>query len=164
MDTANPAGNGAHADADKPRLRDFLARAKSYKRWSFWLFIGWMAVGIISWSFLRKYIGEVNVGLVIWEGDHIVLLIPSIVMFVLWRIGAKRGREAFLQEIRTRYFADGPLGKRSFFQLIGADMSQLSRYGFDAEKSQYEFDDFVQAFNLGRKYEKFDKFDLKDAQ
>ena len=43
-------------------------------------------------------------------------------------------------------------------------MSQLSRYGFDAEKSQYEFDDFVQAFNLGRKYEKFDKFDLKDAQ
>ena len=154
----------AESEENKPRLRDFLARSNTYKRWSLWLFIAWIAVALISWSLLGKYIGQTSIGLVLWEADHILLLIPSIILFVLWRIGARRGREAFLHEIRARYFSEGSLGKRSFFELVGADMSELSRYGFDAEKLQYDFDDFVQAFSLGRKYEKFDKFDLKDAE
>jgi len=164
MSTATPGTDGERSEVGKPRLRDYLARAKACKRWSLWLFISWIATALISWSLLGKYVGETSIGLVIWEADHIILLIPSIVTFVLWRIGTRRGREAFLNAIREQYFSEGPLGKRSFFELLGADIAQLSRYGFDAEKVEYDFDDYVQAFNLGLKYEKFDKFDLKDAE
>jgi hypothetical protein len=146
------------------RLGDYLAPSKRMRVWSLFLFIAWVAVGIVSWSFLRTYIGETNVGVVIWEADHIVLLVPTIVLFVLSVVYRRRGWDSFLERIRSDHFSDGPLKKRAFYDLLGADASALSRYGFDAEKLEFEFEDYVQATEMVRKHEKFNKFDLKDRE
>jgi hypothetical protein len=146
------------------RMGDYLETSKRHMRRSLWLFITWIGLGLVSWSFLRVYVRETNIGVVMWEAIHIVFLIPSIVFFVLGKVSAQRGRESFFEKVRETHFTNGPLGKRSFFELVGADPSALSRYGFDTEKSEFTIDDYIQTFAMIRKYEKFNKFDLKDAE
>ncbi|MFW5716986.1 MAG: hypothetical protein ACOC0E_06030 [Spirochaetota bacterium] len=160
MDAHANGTNGGHENG-RPRMADFLKLPNKLMRWCKGLFLAWIVLAITSWFMMNWIVGETNVGMLLWELDHVLLLLPSIALFVVSKVLAWRAEDRYLQRVRDLCFQDGPLRRREFAELIGGDPGSLTKYGFDTEKLEFDFADFRQAHERIRKQGEFSKKDIK---